>query len=313
VGITHCCDKIDLPSSVVVVTEDKIHAVSNSQGDIHAKVVENGKRAEEVVGNEACLRNTDEIPTLYPIDKKSLKTVSPTLIITQDLCHVCAPSSQTVFRALKEAGIDAKVVLLTPTNLNDVVTNLQEVADAAGISARGKALCEELTANLNSLQTIVREKRKAGSVPKKVLVMEWVDPPFCGGHWIPDMARLIGTELAIAPTSEGRSRQITWAEIEESDPDVVVVACCGFDLERNLVDAASSSDNFRCLRSHRSGSIFAANGDQYFARPSPKLLIGTVILALCVYSENEEPELVRAILDLPFSFEALKAFRAMKF
>lgn len=127
------------------------------------------------------------------------------------------------------------------------------------------------------------------------------------------MARLIGTELAIDPTSEGRSRQITWAEIEESDPDVVVVACCGFDLERNLVDAASSSDYFRCLRSHRCGSIFAANGDQYFARPSPKLLIGTIILALCVYSENEEPELVRAILDLPFSFEALRAFRVMKF
>jgi iron complex transport system substrate-binding protein len=184
VGITHCCDTIDLPSSVVVVTGDKIHAVSNSQRDIHAKVVENGKRAEEAVGNEACLRNTDEIPTLYPIDKEALKTISPTLIITQDLCHVCAPSSQTVFRVLKEAGIDAKVVLLTPTNLNDVVTNLQEVADAAGISARGRILCEELTSNLNCLETIVREKRKVGSVPKKVLVMEWVDPPFCGGHWI---------------------------------------------------------------------------------------------------------------------------------
>lgn len=188
VGVTHCCDIEDLPSSVVIVTEDQIHAVSTSQGDIHDKVVENGKKAEEALGNSnddetLCRLTTDEIPTLYPIQKKLLKEVSPTLIITQDLCHVCAPSSQTVFMALKEAGIDAKVVLLTPMNLYDVITNMQQVADAAGISARGKVLCDELRSNLEQLESIIREN-KIASVPKKVLVMEWVDPPFCGGHWI---------------------------------------------------------------------------------------------------------------------------------
>jgi iron complex transport system substrate-binding protein len=167
VGITHCCDTNDLPSSVVVVTEDQVNAASTTQGDIHTKVVEN--------------------PTLYPINKTLLKEISPTLIITQDLCHVCAPSSQTVFRALKEAGIDAKVVLLTPMTLYDVITNMQQVADAAGISTRGKFLCDELRSNLEELEsTIAREKRnhENNATPKKVLVMEWVDPPFCGGHWI---------------------------------------------------------------------------------------------------------------------------------
>ena len=190
VGVTHCCDTEDLPSSVVVVTEDQIHAVSTSQGDIHSKVLENGKKAQEALGNKSndCSLTTDEIPTLYPIQKKLLKQVSPTLIVTQDLCHVCAPSSQTVLMALKEAGIDARVVLLTPMNLYDVITNMQQVADAAGISARGKGLCDELRSNFEQLESIVREnnnRNKLASVPtKKVLVMEWVDPPFCGGHWI---------------------------------------------------------------------------------------------------------------------------------
>lgn len=130
------------------------------------------------------------------------------------------------------------------------------------------------------------------------------------------MARLIGTELAIQPTPEGRSRQITWNEIEDSNPDVVIVACCGFDLDRNLQDSKSSGDKFARLKSHGDGNLYAANGDQYFARPSPKLLVGAVIMALCVYSNNndqEESELVRKIRNLPFSSKALDSFRVMKF
>jgi iron complex transport system substrate-binding protein len=140
------------------------------------------------------------------------------------------------------------------------------------------------------------------------------------------MAELIGTELAIKPTPEGRSRQITWSEIEEADPDVVIVACCGFDLERNANDASSSAEHFAKLRcnsnsNNNSSNLYAANGDQYFARPSPKLLIGAFIMALCVYSNDndetnkEEPnDLVRAIRNLPFfPSEALDSFRAMKY
>ena len=192
VGITHCCDAGEVPSTALVVTEDQVHASSNSQGDIHAKVVENGQKAVETMETNtrdasdpaACSLTTEEIPTLYPINKELLKKADPTLIVTQDLCHVCAPSSATVFRALKEAGIDARVVLLTPMNLGDVVENMQQVADAAGISRRGKELCDELRANLRLLGDTVRKHRKPEQANKKVLVMEWVDPPFCGGHWI---------------------------------------------------------------------------------------------------------------------------------
>mmetsp|Transcript_4621 Transcript_4621/g.10633 ORF Transcript_4621/g.10633 Transcript_4621/m.10633 type:complete len:160 (-) Transcript_4621:396-875(-) len=128
-----------------------------------------------------------------------------------------------------------------------------------------------------------------------------------------DMARLIGTKLAIDPTSDGRSRQVTWSEVEEADPDVVVVACCGFDLQRNLDDARSSGQHFAKLRSNREGNLYAANGDQYFARPSPKLLTGAVIMALGVYNEKEEPDVFRAIKDLSFSAKAFDSLRVMKY
>ena len=181
VGITHCCDTDGLPPSVVIVTEDQIYASSSSQCDINTKVVENSRKVESVVDTSSL--TTDEIPTLYPINKELLKKISPTIIVTQDLCHVCAPSSATVIKALNEAGIDAKVVLLTPMNLLDVIHNMQQVADAAGISKRGEKLCDELRENLDKLQSVVKEKR-SNRATKKMLLMEWCNPPFCGGHWV---------------------------------------------------------------------------------------------------------------------------------
>ena len=128
------------------------------------------------------------------------------------------------------------------------------------------------------------------------------------------MAELIGAELAIHPTPEGRSRQISWDEIHQTDPDVVTVACCGFDTQRCLEDAGGASDRFRKLRCHAAGKLYAANGDQYFARPSPKLLVGAVIMALCVYeNDNIHDELVRKIRDLPFAAKALDSYRVMNF
>jgi len=127
------------------------------------------------------------------------------------------------------------------------------------------------------------------------------------------MAALVGAQLAIAPDSDGRSRRITWNEIEESDPDIVIVGCCGFDLNRNVVDATVAKCNFKKLRSNCEGNLYAANGDQFFARPSPKLLTGAIIMALCVYNEEEESVLFKALQDLPFSSKADKSYQRLKF
>jgi iron complex transport system substrate-binding protein len=314
VGITHCCDTDGLPASVLVVTEDQINAACTSQTDINDKVNENAKKAESALSESSPY--SQDIPSLYPINIELLRKANPTIIVTQDLCDVCAPSSLAVYVALEKAGISAKVVLLSPTSLHDVITNMQQVADAVGISERGRLLCDELQSNLTLIETLVREKKRSaeGSSVEtpSLLLLEWVDPPFCGGHWIQDMAQLVGAKLAIAPNPDGTSRRITWEEVENADPDVVVVACCGFDLERNLKDVSLSKDKFASLRSTKEGNLFAANGDQYFARPSPKLLTGTVIMALCIYNDKDEPALVEAIRSLSFSSNALNSYQNMK-
>jgi iron complex transport system substrate-binding protein len=294
VGITHCCDLEGLPSSVVVVTEDQIHAACTSQADIDAKVNLNAQMAEMVLnsGSLLCPVLLDNVPSLYPIHQERLQKAAPTVILTQDLCDVCAPSSLTVLWALEKAGIQAKVVLLSPSSLTDVIENVQQVADAVGISERGRKVCEELQSNFTLLQNLIQEKKtksKTRDTPPRLLLMEWVDPPFCGGHWIMDMARLVGAELAMAPHPDGRSRRVTWTEIEDADPDFVIVACCGFDLERNLADATMVKEKFASLKSTMDGNLFAANGDQYFARPSPKLLTGAIIMALCIHNERVPP------------------------
>jgi iron complex transport system substrate-binding protein len=319
VGITHCCDVEGLPPSVLVVTEDQIHAACTSQADIDAKVNQNAHQAEMVLsssgGSPPIL---DDVPSLYPIHQELLKKAAPTHILTQDLCDVCAPSSLTVLWALEKAGIKAKVVLLSPTSLTDMIDTIQQVADAVGMSERGRKLSAELKSKFSILQNLIQEKKcltRDGSTmkPPRLLLMEWVDPPFCGGHWISEMTRLVGAEVAIAPHPDGRSRRITWTDINDADPDVVMVACCGFDLERNLIDAAMAKDEFKRLRSMREGNLFAANGDQYFARPSPKLLTGAIIMALCIHNERDEPELFEAIRLLSFSSNALKSYQMMKF
>jgi iron complex transport system substrate-binding protein len=141
VGITHCCDVEGLPPSVLIVTEDQIHAACTSQADIDAKVTQNAHQAEMALssgGGSSCLPILDDVPSLYPIHQERLKKAAPTHILTQDLCDVCAPSSLTVLWALEKAGIKAKVVLLSPTSLTDMIDNIQQVADAVGISERGR-------------------------------------------------------------------------------------------------------------------------------------------------------------------------------
>lgn len=142
VGITHCCDIDGLPRSVLVVTEDQIHAASTSQADIDAKVNENAQKAEIALSGSCPV--LEDVPSLYPINQELLRNAAPTIILTQDLCDVCAPSSLTVLWALEKAGVKAKVVLLSPTSLADVITNVQQVADAVGMSERGRYMSAEL-------------------------------------------------------------------------------------------------------------------------------------------------------------------------
>jgi iron complex transport system substrate-binding protein len=299
VGVTHECDRPGILSAsttsgndvninnIRVLTRDGINPDSTyyiSQAEIHAKV------QEQV---DSCSRN-EEVPSLYPIQKEELKAAAPTVILTQDLCNVCAPSSANVQDLLDEQEeSNVKVVSLSPHSLADVAENMLTVATACGIPERGVAVKEAFLGNLRLLQETIERARDAPTTKiPRIFLLEWLDPPFDGGHWIPGMMRYAGCEPAVEKTTE-KSVPMTWVDVQTADADVIVVACCGFDLPRNISDAKKKRNYLSTLRPTKENRLYATDGDRYFAKPGPNVLLGTVIIALCAYEHH--PSVVQAI------------------
>jgi len=351
VGVTHECDRSELllssssssSSSVRVVTRDVLAAQKVvTQRDIHERVQQTAEQAvcwkqQQTTTddeNDDSSSLMDDIPTLYTILAQELLNAKPTLILTQDLCQVCAPSSESVSRILSststtvpEPTAPCRILSLTPHSLHDVLDNIRTVAEACGVRERGIALVQTLQSQLQLVQSIVRQH--APPPPPRMCLLEWLDPPFDGGHWILDMMTWAGVEPArcytddqtttattattTATTTENpKSRQVTWQAIEQSHADVVLIACCGLDLTRNLQDAHKARDHLERLAAGRNNRIYATHGDLYFARPGPKLITGVVILALCAYdndhSENAQ-QIIQEIQSLDFSADAMKGFQ----
>lgn len=143
-----------------------------------------------------------------------------------------------------------------------------------------------------------------------MFVLEWLDPPFDGGHWIPDMMHWAGVQPAIIK-ADRKSTQLAWSTVHDTAAEVVLVACCGCNLQRNVADAQQARHELKSLSASRAGRLFAVNGDQYFARPGPKLIQGAAIMALCAFAH--EPKVVEALEALDFVQEACRGFQRLDF
>ena len=174
---------------------------------------------------------------LYNLDDEALARCNPDLILSQDLCRVCAVASGDVDAAVARLNCDATVLQIDPQNLHQVIESINTIAVAAGVADRGIALTNSLHSRLQTVATDV-----AGKVRPKVFVLEWTDPPFGAGHWVPDIITAAGGEPVLCRPGE-RSVQTTWDEIAAATPDVVIVAPCGFGLD-------SASDQARLVSEH---------------------------------------------------------------
>jgi iron complex transport system substrate-binding protein len=204
---------------------------------------------------------------LYRLDAGALAELDADLVVTQDLCAVCAVDVTTVDDALSFLGCRADVATLDPHTLDDVLGTIGEVGRLTGRSAEAAAVVASLQERLAAVAD-----RVAGRPRPRVLVLEWTDPPFAPGHWIPEMVTRAGGEpsLGVAGT---KSSRITWDEAVASRPDVVVCAPCGFDLD----GSAALADDVR----HRFPGVpvVAVDADGLFARPGPRLVDGVEVLA----------------------------------
>jgi iron complex transport system substrate-binding protein len=212
--------------------------------------------------------------SIYTLDDERIRAIDPDLILAQDLCRVCAVPSGAVEDALDVIGCHAQVVSLDPGRLNEVIACIGLVGAATGTSVRAEMLMARLHARVDAVRRLVRDRPRP-----RVLVLEWPDPPFNGGHWVPDQVVAAGGEPVLA-WSGARSRRLAWNEIGATQVDVTIFMPCGFDLagavaESPVLLARPEADSL--------GRIVAVDANAYFSRPGPRVVDGVELLAALLH------------------------------
>jgi len=221
---------------------------------------------------------------LYNLDDAALARCAPDLILSQDLCRVCAVASGDVNAAVARLNCDANVLQIDPQTLHQVIDSINTIAEAAGVASRGTALTNSLHTRLQIVADNVR-----GLARPKVFVLEWIDPPFGAGHWVPDIINAAGGDPIVCRPGE-RSVQTTWQEISDAQPDVVIVAPCGFGLDGASEQAASIINQLP-----NSVSVWAIDADSVMVRPGPRLVDGVEAIAAMLHGQPINETLLRRI------------------
>lgn len=213
---------------------------------------------------------------IYRLDTDAIRELRPDLVLTQDLCAVCAVPSGHVNEALETLGCRADVVSLDPNSLEDVLDCVLQVGTATGSEERALELVDGLRDRLaKAAESGARRDRP------RTFALEWSDPPFNGGHWVPEMIDLAGGDPILG--SRGTpSVRLKWEEIASASPDVVFFMPCGYDLEAAVEEAASLVDKPEL---ESADAFFAVDASSYFSRPGPRLVDGVEILLSALHPE----------------------------
>ena len=269
VGRTHECDYPPEALRIPQVTRTNIPAGLSSDGI------------------DAAVSGTLEMRgSLYELDLPLLEQLQPDLILSQRLCDVCAVSSDRVEQAVAELKPQPRVLNLEPHSLDDILENLRTVGQAIGCEASA----ETLAANLRRRIDAIAQKTRTLALRPKVFCMEWVNPPYCSGHWMKELVEIAGGRDDLANLHRP-SYRIEWRKVLDFAPEIVVLTCCGFDLERNLKEAQilAGFDDALALPAFRSARVYATDGSSYFSRPGPRIVESLQILAHCIHPELFPP------------------------
>ena len=242
VGRSHECQWPEEVRGVPVVSASRIDSAALSGRDI----------------DEAVRAAVEKGEALYAVDGELLAALRPDVIITQDLCKVCAVSGAEI------ADVGAKVISLGPRTLSEVAESVRYLARELGMAERGAALAGEMMRRIGRVRQAVADRQRP-----RVFVAEWIDPPFACGHWIPEMVAEAGGDEVLGQAGR-RSVRTSWDAVRAKGPDLVIAAPCGFDEERAAGEATGI--DVGC-------PVVAVDADRYFVRPAPSLARGVEILA----------------------------------
>lgn len=272
VGVTHECD---FPPGV------------RQKPQVTSSVIDSeGLSGAEI--DQAVRDSLAEEATIYHLDRNTLDHLRPDLILTQELCDVCAVGTDLVKEMVATLVSRPMVVSLEPRTLNEVLESVLTVGRLTGAERRAAELVQQLQTRLDRVREAVRDRPV---VP--VLTLEWVDPVFVGGHWVPDMVRIAGGRDVLGQAGQP-SRQVTWRDVADSCPGVVIAMPCGFGLERSAQELSKASlpAEWSKLPAVGADRVFVVDGSSYFNRPGPRLIEGVEILASLLHPEvfRDAPE-----------------------
>jgi iron complex transport system substrate-binding protein len=279
VGVTHECNyPLDAKTKNRVINS-AFDASTMSSKEIDDKIVE-------------LFRNGNDI---YIIDDDILKESRPDIIVAQGICEVCSPFTNEIKRAISILGYKPELIILDPSDVSDILDNIYEISKSVGKIKEGQYLVKSLKDKINKIKKITELKNNK-DLPR-ILCLEWLDPFFTAGHWVPQMVEIVGGINGLSKTRE-QSRRTSLEEIKKFDPDKIILMPCGFNIDRIIKEYKNTTLNknqeWSNLRAIKNKELYIVDAGSYFSKPGPRTITGIEILAKIIspneYDQIQTPE-----------------------
>ncbi|HEX2409477.1 MAG TPA: cobalamin-binding protein [Nitrososphaeraceae archaeon] len=276
VGVTHECNYPKEAKLKPKIINSAFDPSKMSSKEIDDKIV-------ELFGNGK---------DIYIVNDEIIKGLKPDLIVAQGICEVCSPFTKEIKRAISILEYHPKVIVLDPRNISDILDNINEISANIGKIKEGKNLVRLLEAKINRIKKIAELKTKQKDDLPKILCLEWINPFFTAGHWVPEMVEIAGGINGLSKFSE-QSRRTSLDEIIKFDPDKIILMPCGFNIDRtineyknNITTLNNKNQKWNNLRAIKNSELYVVDAGSYFSKPGPRTITGIEILAKII-SPNE--------------------------
>ena len=266
VGVTHECKFPDDAKTKPRIIRSSFEAGKLSSTEIDKKIVELARTGGDI----------------YLVDDKKLKQAAPDLIVAQGVCEVCAPFTKEIEHTVSMLGYRPDILVLDPHDLDDILISIMDIAGRVDRIEEGRKLVVSLRKRIDYImrKSVFGAETNNHMFKPKVLCIEWIDPPFIAGHWIPQMVEITGGVNGISSRGSP-SRRTSIEEIIQFQPDKIILMPCGFNLKRTLQELKVLKNNIKWtnLQAVRENEVYAVNATDYFSKPGPRTITGLEILA----------------------------------